>query len=39
LDRSQPAYRTIYFPAQLIHFERDRPREAATAIINNDPRL
>jgi uridine kinase len=33
------AYRTIYFPAQEIHFERDQPREAATAIINNDPRL
>jgi uridine kinase len=33
------AYRTIYFPAQQIHFERDRPRAAAGAIINNDPRL
>ena len=32
-------YRTIYFPAQQIHFERDHPREAASAIINNDPRL
>jgi uridine kinase len=28
------AYRTIYFPAQEIHFERDHPREAASAIIN-----
>jgi uridine kinase len=33
------AYRTIYFPAQEIHFERDNPRAAATAIINNDPSL
>ena len=33
------AYRTIYFPAQEIHFERDNPRAAATAMINNDPKL
>jgi uridine kinase len=33
------AYETIYFPAQRIHFERDAPREAATAVIANDPRL
>lgn len=33
------AYRNIYFPAQEIHFERDHPREAASVIINNDPRL
>jgi uridine kinase len=33
------AYRTIYFPAQEIHFRRDDPRSAATLIINNDPRL
>jgi uridine kinase len=33
------AYRTIYFPAQQIHFERDAPRDAATAIVTNDPRL
>jgi uridine kinase len=26
-------YRTIYFPAQEIHFERDHPRQAASAII------
>jgi uridine kinase len=31
------AYRTIYFPAQRIHFERDHPRAAANAIISNDP--
>ena len=33
------AYRTIYFPAQLIHLERDDPKAAATATIVNDPRL
>jgi len=38
-DETIRAYRTIYFPAQEIHFERDRPREAATAQLNNDPRL
>jgi uridine kinase len=31
------AYRRIYFPAQLIHFERDQPREAADVTILNDP--
>src|SRR5262249_43320518 len=33
------AYRTIYFPAQEIHLSRDHPREAASEILNNDPRL
>jgi uridine kinase len=33
------AYRTIYFPAQEIHFTSDEPRAAATAVIPNDPRL
>lgn len=33
------AYRTIYFPAQEIHFERDDPRRGASLIVNNDPRL
>jgi len=33
------AYRTIYFPAQEIHYVRDNPCAAANAIINNDPRL
>jgi uridine kinase len=33
------AYRKIYFPAQKIHFARDNPRRAATAVVNNDPRL
>ena len=30
------AYRSIYFPAQEIHFRRDDPRSAATLIVNND---
>ena len=30
------AYRTIYFPAQEIHFHRDDPQRAATLIVNND---
>ncbi|CDM98295.1 MAG: uridine kinase [Limnospira sp. PMC 1291.21] len=33
------AYQAIYFPAQKIHWERDQPRQAATASINNDFRL
>jgi uridine kinase len=33
------AYRTIYFPAQEIHFARDDPKAAASAIVDNDPRL
>jgi uridine kinase len=37
-DLTLTAYR-IYFPAQAIHFARDEPRAAATAVINNDPRL
>ncbi len=32
-------YRTIYFPAQEIHFQRDDPKAEATLIINNDVRL
>ena len=38
-DLTPATYRTIYFPAQAIHFARDEPRAAATAVINNDPRL
>lgn len=30
------AYRTIYFPAQQIHFMRDDPKEAATISVRND---
>ncbi|MBF0234742.1 MAG: uridine kinase [Desulfamplus sp.] len=33
------AYRTIYFPAQEIHFQRDDPKATATLIVNNDERL
>lgn len=33
------AYRTIYFPAQRIHFERDKPQAAATLVAGNDSRL
>ena len=30
------AYRTIYFPAQEIHFQRDNPKAGATLIVNNE---
>ena len=33
------AFRTIYFPAQEIHFQRDDPKAGATLIVNNDERL
>jgi uridine kinase len=33
------AYRSIYFPAQVIHFQRDNPTSLATGIINNDPHM
>ena len=33
------AYRTIYFPAQKIHFQRDNPKAGATLIVTNDVRL
>jgi uridine kinase len=39
IDETVRVYRTIYFPAQEIHFARDEPRAAATAVIANDPRL
>lgn len=29
------AYRTIYFPAQQLHFERDRPQSAADMVLDN----
>jgi uridine kinase len=38
-DATIRAYETIYFPAQRIHLERDAPREFATAVLLNDPRL
>jgi len=31
------AYRTLYFPAQSIHFVRDAPRAAAGLVVRNDP--
>jgi uridine kinase len=38
-EETVAAYRRIYFPAQEIHSGRDNPRAAATATINNDPKL
>jgi uridine kinase len=38
-DETVRAFRTIYLPAQQIHFERDRPRQAADIVVPNDPRL
>ena len=37
-EETTHAYRTIYFPAQEIHFRRDLPQAAATMIFNNDTR-
>jgi uridine kinase len=39
VEATVEAYRTIYFPAQELHFTRDDPRTAATAIVNNDPSI
>jgi uridine kinase len=33
------AYRTIYFPAQTLHFELDDPRGSADVLLENDPCL
>jgi uridine kinase len=33
-DATRTAYRTIYFPAQEIHFARDAPRDHALIICN-----
>jgi uridine kinase len=38
-EETVKAYQTIYFPAQRIHCDRDRPRTVVTACINNDLRL
>lgn len=38
-DEIRREYDTIYFPAQRLHFELDRPRESAEVIVINDPRL
>jgi uridine kinase len=32
-------YRTIYNPAQRLHFQRDEPEGAASVVVNNDVRL
>ena len=37
-DQTIHAYRTIYFPAQEVHFRLDEPRLAADAVWINDPR-
>jgi uridine kinase len=36
IEATVEAYRTLYFPAQELHFAHDDPRTAATAIVNND---
>ena len=38
-EQTIAAYASIYFPAQLVHFERDDPRSAADVTLVNDPRL
>jgi uridine kinase len=38
-DKTTHAYRTIYFPAQRLHFPRDNPKTTATLVLDNDPRL
>lgn len=38
-DETRRAYRTIYFPAQELHFQLDNPRAGADAVIVNDPAL
>ncbi len=38
-DETVRAYRTMFFPAEEIHFARDDPRGAADLIVPNDPRL
>lgn len=35
-EKTISAYKTIYFPAQEIHFERDVPKRAADLIFDND---
>lgn len=38
-EETARAYRSIYFPAQRIHLERDDPRGAADILLANDPRV
>ncbi len=33
------AYRTIFFPAQIIHFQKDDPKGLATEIIKNEEKI
>lgn len=35
-EETTEAFRTIYFPAQVIHFEKDHPRASADVIFEND---
>jgi uridine kinase len=37
-EETKRAFNIIYFPAQRIHAERDRPREAADEVFENDHR-
>jgi uridine kinase len=38
-DETRLAYDSIYFPAQVLHCERDDPKGAANHVVVNDPRL
>jgi uridine kinase len=38
-DGLEPEYRTIRWPAQAIHQERDEPKKLADGVLINDPRL
>ena len=38
-DETVHAYRTIFFPAQDVHFARHDPHGSADPIVPNDPRL
>ena len=38
-DETVRAYRTLFFPAEEIHFTRDAPRSSADMIVPNDPML
>ena len=38
-EETVSAYRTVYFPAQEIHFERDDPKGSAHLVLSNDETL
>lgn len=38
-DETVRAYRTVFFPAEEIHFQLDDPRRTADLIVPNDPHL